>query len=489
VRSWFPLFILVCLSSSSLYAADQPQWGERYTRNMVSDEKGLPVAFNLATGEHILWTASLGGGCYSSPIVAKGKVFVGTSNVEPLDPRHKGDRGVLLCLNEKDGTLCWQLVVPRIGGDDYLDWPNVGLCSEPTIEGDRVYTVTNRSEVVCLDIHGFANGNDGPFVDEGRHMSPADEPAMEPGPLDADIVWLFDMRTGAGMYPHDSPHASILIDGDYLYLNSCNGVDNTHAKVRKPDAPCLIALDKKTGRMVARDGEGIGPRVFHCTWSPPSLADVNGQRLVVFGGPDGICYAFKPLPPQMPETVQQFERIWRFDCDPTAPKEDVHRYSKNTKEGPSEILGMPVFHKNRIYVAAGGDVWWGKKQAWLKCIDAAKGSEIWSYEMKSHCFSTPAIANDLVFIPDDSGVVHCIDAETGQPYWTHNMGKGMWGSPLVADGKVYIGAHNGAFAVLDVGKSENVLFATKFDDEINASCTAANGVLYIPTLSKLYAIK
>lgn len=481
--------ILIALLCGTAHAAGQPQWGERYSRNMVSAEKGLPVSFDPKTGDHILWSASLGGGSYSTPIVANGKVFIGTNNSEPRDPRQKGDRGGMLCLNEKDGSLCWQLLVPRTGGDDYLDWPDAGLCSEPTVEDERLYTMTNRSEVVCLDLNGMANGNDGPYTDESRHMAPDDEPAMEPGPTDADIIWLFNMRTGAGIYPHDSQHVSILLDGDYLYLNSGNGVDNTHEKIRAPEAPSLVVLDKKTGRLVAKDGEGIGPHIFHCTWSPPSLGEVNGQRTVFFCGGDGVCYAFKALEPQMPEEVRTLERVWRVDCDPAAPKEDIYKYRNNSKVSPSVIMAMPVFYQNRVYVTVSGDLWWGKFQSWVKCIDAAKGTELWSYELEKQSCSTPAIVNGLLFVADCAGNVHCLDAESGQAYWKHDMGKAIWGSPLAADGKIYIGARNGAFAILAADKSKNVLFTTQFEEEIDGTATAANGVLYIPTLRRLYAVK
>jgi outer membrane protein assembly factor BamB len=485
---------LLC-AAHTVPAADQPQWGERHTRNMVSVETDLPGAFDPATGDHILWTASLGGGSYNSPIVAGGRVFMGADNSDPRDPRHKGDRGAMLCLNEKDGSLVWQFIVPRTGGDDYLDWPGVGLCSEPTVEGDRVYTMTNRSEVVCLDLNGLANGNDGPYTDEARHQTPADQSPIELGPTDADIVWIYDLRAGVGVYPHDSQHVSILLDGDCLYLNTGNGVDNTHLKIRAPEAPCLIALDKKTGRLVARDNEGIGPRIFHCTWSPPSLGEVGGRRMVFFGGPDGVCYAFNALPAPLPQTAQTLERVWRFDCDPTAPKEEVYRYSKNTKEGPSEIMGMPVFHKDRIYLTVGGDIWWGKYQASLQCFDAAKTGDVtqtaalWSYPLERYSTATPAIVNGLVFVTDGKGRLHCVDAESGQPYWTHDVGNSIWGSALAADGKVHVGARDGNFAILAAEKTKNLLFATKFDGEINGTPTAANGVLYVPTLNRLYAIK
>jgi outer membrane protein assembly factor BamB len=303
------------------------------------------------------------------------------------------------------------------------------------------------------------------------------------------------MRAGVGVYPHDSQHVSILVDGDYLYLNTGNGVDNTHIKIRAPEAPSLIVLDKKTDKLVAKDGEGIGPRIFHCTWSSPSLGEVNGRREIFFGGADGVVYAFNALPPTLPETVQTLERVWRFDCDPTAPKEDVHRYSKNTKESPSEILGMPVFYKNRVYVTVGGDIWWGKHQAWLKCIDATKTGEVtetaalWSYPLERYSVATPAIVNGLVFVTDGRGNIHCVDADTGQACWTHKVGSAIWGSPLAADGKVYVGACDGAFMVFAADKTKSLLFTTKFPDEIDGTPTAANGMLYIGTLSHLYAIK
>lgn len=475
--------------------ADQPQWGEAYTRNMVSSETGLATTFDLETGENILWSAPLGGGSFGSAIVAQGCVFIGSNNSEPRDPRHQGDRGALLCLDEKDGSLRWQFLTPRIGGDDYLDWPWVGMCSSPTVDGNRVYTVTNRAEVVCLDLNGLDDGNDGPFKDEGRLMTPLDKPAQEAVSPDADVVWLFDMRAEVGMYPHDAPFSAILLDGDCLYINTCNGVDNTHVKVRSPEAPSLIVLDKNTGKLLAKDAEGMGPTIFHATWSPSSLAEVNGQRLVFFGGTDGVCYAFKALQPPLPETVQTLARVWRFDCDPTAPKEDVHRYSKNTKEGPSQIVAMPVFYKDRIYVPAGGDIWWGKRQSWLKCIDATQTGditetgELWSYEISRQSSATPAILDGLVFVTDDVGHVHCVDAETGEGYWKHRAGSSIWGSALGAEDRIYVAARCGTFSIIDAKKELNVLFSTRFPDEITGTTTAANGVLYVSTLSRLYAIK
>ena len=254
-------------------AEDRPQWGERFTRNMVSDETGLPESLDPAGGKNVKWSASLGSESYSTPVIAGGKVIVGANNGEPRDPRHQGRRGVLLCLDEADGTLCWQLIVPKFQGNVFLDWPGAGICSSATVEGNRVYVVSNRAEVICLDLLGQADGNDGPYLDEGRHMALPGQRPMKVTAIDADIVWLFDMPSQVDVHPHDAAHSSILIDGQYLYLNTGNGVDRTHRKIPSPDAPSLIVLDKTTGRLVAQDGERIGPRIFHCTWASPALGD------------------------------------------------------------------------------------------------------------------------------------------------------------------------------------------------------------------------
>ena len=478
-------------------AGDQPQWGRDATRNMVSDEKGLPSDFDPASGRGIKWTVDLGSQAYGSPVITQGRVLIGTNNSVPMDPRHQGDRGVLLCLNESDGSMIWQLVVPRrLGDKGFLDQPNIALCSPPTVEGDRVYLVTNRAEVVCLDLKGLANGNDGPYLDEGQHMVQPGETAIEVTEKDADILWLFDMPSQAGIHPHDSPHSSILVDGRYLYLNTGNGVDLTHVKIRKPEAPSLIVLDKMTGRLVAQDGERIGPRIFHCTWSSPAMGTVNGKPLIFFCGGDGVVYAFEPLPQDTIEgEVQTLKRVWRFDCDPTAPKEDVHRFVRNRQESPSNIMGMPVFYKDRIYVTGGGDFWWGKTEAFVKCIDATQtgditeSGQVWSQPLQRHACTTPAIHNDLVFVGDLGRKLYCFDANTGELYWEHSMRGEVWSSILVADGKLYVGSHGSDFCIFEAGKEKRLLASIRLDSKMSTTPMAANGVLYVNTLARLYAIE
>lgn len=463
---------------------------------MVSDETGLIEDFDIQTGRNVKWVATLGSETWATPTVAQGRVFLGTNNDPPRDPRHKGDRAILLCLDEKDGSLVWQLVVPKLGPDVYLDWPRSGVVSPATIEGDRVYVVTNRGEAVCLDIEGQRNGNDGPYLDEGRHMVPDPNKPLDVTAIDADILWLYDIPNQAGTWPHDGAHASILIDGDFLYINTSNGVDNTHAKIRRPEGPSLIVLDKKTGRLLARDHEGIGPRIFHSTWSSPAMGVVDGRKVIFFCGGDGVVYGFEPLKAAPPEgRVESLKRVWRFDPDPTGPKENVSQYLRNREVSPSNIKSMPVLHDNRLYISVGGDIWWGKSQAWLKCIDATRTGDvtdsalIWSYDLKDHCCSTPAVHEGLVYVADCGRMIHCVDAKTGQVCWTHETKGDIWASTLVADGKVYVGTNRRDFWILAAGREKKVLSTVQMDSAVSATPTAANGVVYVATMRKLYALK
>lgn len=492
------LFFGVTLAVSMahlLTAADQPQWGEAWSRNMVSAEKHLSDGFDPATGRNIRWVVDLGTETHATSIIASGRVFIGTNNANPRDPKHQGDRGVLMCLDEKDGHLLWQLVTPKRDEDKYYDWPNTGMSSPVTVEGDRVYVVTNRGEVVCLDVHGMANGNDGPYKDEAAYMTPHDQTTVTTGPLDGDILWKLDLTTEAGIWPHDGAHSSILIHDDYLYLNSGTGVDNTHKIIRTPDAPSLVVIDKKTGRLVARDDEHIAPDIFHCTWSSPGLIEVKGRPLIIFCGGNGVIYAFDLIPPDAPQNeVLKLKKVWQFDFDPGAPKKDIHQYVQNRQEGPSDIYGMPVFYEGRLYVCGGGDVFWGKNEAWLRCIDPSGEGDItqkglvWSYALNKHTMSTAAVDEGLIYVTDTQNTLHCVDAVTGKGAWTHEMNGNFWASPMVADGRVYVGTRKGNFTVLAAGREKKVLSNLELNSPISATATVANGTVYIATMKQLFAI-
>src|SRR5216117_2208550 len=498
-------------------ADDWPRWGGPDPgRNMYSREKNLPSRFDpgkpksgteevdMATTKNVKWVAKIGSQSYGNVTVAGGKVFIGTNNDSPRDPQHQGDRSILMVFDEKTGEFLWQLVIPKLASGKVNDWENLGLLSSPTVEGNRVYLVTSRCEVLCLDTEGMANGNDGPFTEEAKYVvrdiildrgKPTEHraPPATIGPKDADIIWRFDMMDELGVFPHNSSNCSVLIVDDMIYVCTSNGQDWTHSNIPSPLSPSFIALDKKTGQLRGEDDAHIGPRIFHGQWSSPSTGKVNGRQLIFFGGGDGWCYAFDAKP--VKEGDGNFlKTVWKFDCNPPDYKKNDAAHKYPAAEGPSEVNATPVFWKNRIYVATGQDPEHGEGVGNLTCIDATKTGDItktgkiWSFDKVHRSISTVSITPDgLLFVGDFSGFVHCLDAETGKLYWTHDMKAHMWGSTLVADGKVYAGDEDGDFTVLAASKQKKVISEVNLGAPVYATPIVANGVIYIASNTHLFA--
>jgi outer membrane protein assembly factor BamB len=501
------LGISVALGASPAFAADWTQWGGGDDRNMVSNEKPLPDSFvpgekrsaasgiDLASTKNVKWATRLGNYAYGNPTVADGRIFVGT-DCQTLSSEVRnstGGCGMVKCLDEATGKLLWQLIVPKrteLEPGVYFNHQDLGVCSSPTVDGDRVYVVTSADEVVCLDVHGQTN------------------PTAR-NPADAKVIWRYDLINELRVSPHDSASCSVLIHGDVVYVGTSNGVDKSHEKIVSPGAPALVALDKRTGRLLATENEKISTRLFHCQWSSPSLGKVGDKTLLFFGGADGVCYAFETLD-GIPEKPVYLKKVWSYDCNPPSYKfhdgKPIHytngdkrrRLSPNHDDGlyvgPSEIIATPVFHNNRVYVAIGQDPMHGRGRGMLHCIDATKTGDItetgriWSYDGMDRTIASATIADGLVYIPDIAGRVHCLDADSGKRNWVYETGDQIWSSVLVADDKLYFGTKR-EFLVMAAGKEAKILSKVQLGSAMYSTPIAANGVLYVASQQYLWAVQ
>src|SRR5881396_2806157 len=139
---------LLLLLASDPTSHDWPMWGGTPDRNMVSTMKGLPTTWDVASKKNVKWMAQLGSQSYGNPVVAGGQVYVGTNNELLRNPKEGGDRGVLMCFRESDGKFLWQHANEKLPVGRANDWPFQGVCSSPLVEGDRLYYVSNRCELV-----------------------------------------------------------------------------------------------------------------------------------------------------------------------------------------------------------------------------------------------------------------------------------------------------------------------------------------------------
>ena len=102
-----------------------------------------------------------------------------------------------MAFRESDGQFMWQAVHDKLAAGRANDWPYQGICSSPLVEDGVVYYVSNRGELMAVDIDGFRDGtNDGLVKDEKntqrdrrrhhlalRHDGRARRPAAQHGEL------------------------------------------------------------------------------------------------------------------------------------------------------------------------------------------------------------------------------------------------------------------------------------------------------------------
>ena len=522
-------------ASPSQQPGDWNQWGGSSRRNNTPDGKTIPTEWkigefddagnwNRAESKNIKWVARLGSNTYGTPVVVNGKVFLGTNNGMGRVKRYPADVDLscLLCFEEATGEFLWQDSNEKLAIGRAQDMDQTGIVSTPLVEGKRLWYVTNRGHVRCLDVEGFRDGvNDGPFRNEHNE-----------NPDEADVVWSVDMIKDWGVFPHNQCTCSPTSVGDALLICTSNGVDEGHVKLPNPTAPSFVAIDKNTCKILWHDNSP-GENILHGQWSSPAADVIDGVPQVIFGGGDGWVYAFdvrgeKGLP----------KLLWQFDANPK-----TSRYLLGGRSTRNHIVGIPVIHDGKVYVGVGEDPEHGEGIGHLYCIDATKRGDIsaelavragdpartplprrrfqavdegegevavpnpnsgmiWHYakqdlngdgtidfvETMHRTCGSVVIKNGLLVVADFGGVVHCLDAKTGKAHWTYDMRSCAWASPLIVEDKVYIGNEDGDVLIFRLSEKLELVNKVEMGMAIYTTPVVANNVLYVATQNYLFAI-
>lgn len=532
--------------SGQVERSDWPMWGQTPSRNNVA-EANIPADWVIPerwsrrpedlVSRNVKWIADLGSQCYGNPVVANGHVYVGTNNANGYVPRFpalRGNRGVdlgvLLCFDEETGDFLWQHSSPKLPGGLVHDWPDTGICSSPVVEGDRLWLVTNRCEVLCLDTQGFHDQeNDGPVRDEPNENR--DE---------SDIIWSLDMIRELGVWPHNMSTCSPLIVDETLFVCTSNGVNETHVQVPAPNAPSFLAMNRNTGEILWSDNSP-GANILHGQWASPSYGVFDGQPQVLFPGGDGWLYSFDPAG----DGHGNSRLLWKFDANPKTA-----RYSLRGRSPRNPLVGFAVIDDGRIYVAVGEDPQHGDADGHLWCLapgavadgrdvssELAVSSEgriiphrriqavvveagekaipnphsavVWHYtggdvngdgrldfeEGMHRSIGSPVIKDGILYICDFAGILHCLNARTGEPHWTYDHYSQCWGTVLVVDGRVYLGTEVGELLVLRHSSDRKValpdgkpLAVMDMANSIFMTPVVSNNVLFVANKNTLYAI-
>lgn len=513
---------------------DHIMFGGTTERNMVAPNAQGIVEKPDPEGPDLLWRAELGSRAYGGPIIANGKVYVGTNNERPRNKRditpagEPIDKGVLMVFEEKSGEFLWQAIHDKLSAAFVHDWPKEGICSTPLVEGNRVYYVSNRCTVVCADVNGLLDGAQG-TVKREKYTDPSD----------ADIIWEYDMMDKSGVFPHNMAAGSPIIVGDLLYTVTANGVDEGHINIPAPNAPSFLALNKNTGEVVWSSAVP-GKNIMHGQWSNPCYGVIKGVPQVIFPGGDGILYSYEPTKGTL---------LWQFDCN---PKDSVYKLGGEGTR--NDFIGTPVIYKEKVYIGVGQDPehFTGVGHFW--CIDPSKASKpghdispelgewgkpgkpnpdsavVWHFGGQDtrplvprdfvfgRTMSTACIVDDILYISELQGQLHCLDATTGKKFWSYDTKGAIWGSPIYADGRVYLASEAGELFVFKHSKTpktiddidnpdakdqrefrklmlakrkqieeEVLLHQIEFDAPIRSTPVVANGSLFVLTESAVYA--
>lgn len=497
---------------------DWPQWGGSHLRNNVTDQANVPVSWDVASGQNVRWSMPLGSETYGNPVVANGKAYVGTNNGAGYIKRYPAevDLGVLLCFDVKDGSFLWQHSNEKLPTGRVHDWPQQGICAAPLVDGDRLWYVSSRGEVVCLDTEGFHDGeNDGEKTEANENKD------------EADVVWSYNFMEKLGVSQHNMCSCSVTCAGDMLFVNTSNGVDEGHINLPAEDAPSFMCMNRNTGEVLWTDSSP-GTNVLHGQWSSPSYAELGGVGQVIFGGGDGWLYSFDAAGENGKSKL-----LWKFDCN---PKDSL--YVLGASATRNHIIATPVIYDGLVYVGVGEDPEHGEGGGHLWCIDPTKRGDVsptlvynssdpetpiehkrlqamvakdgdfqrdnpnsaavWHYvgndpeefesTMHRTC-GTVAIKDDLLYVADFSGMFHCLDAKTGKAHWTYDMFAASWASPVIVEDRVYISDEDGDIAIFKLSAEQEMIDEINMESAVYTTPVAANNALFIANRNRLYMLE
>jgi outer membrane protein assembly factor BamB len=356
-------------------ADDWPQWlGPK--RDGVWRETGILDKFP-AGGPKVLWRAPCGMG-YAGPAVSGGKVFLpdrvlpeGQAN--PESPWGKTSvRGTdrLLCLDEATGKESWKFA----SDIEYrVSYPAGPRCT-PTVDGDIVYWLGAMGDLYAIDVKS------GKPVWEKRFVK--DLHASVP-------VWGF------------SSHP--LVDGDKLIC-----------LVGGPEAPGVVAFDKKTGSEVWKALSIGGDPGYNA----PVIFEVNGKRVLIIWH----SHAVVGLDPETGKKLWQYP--WEIQAALTIPTARLVNKS---------LLFLTSFYNGSLLLDIGGAepkvVWKSKSKAGQAAVMPENTVDLHSI------MPTPWIKDDYIYGVCSYGELRCLELLTGKRIWeTHAATSGKsarWGNAFL----------------------------------------------------------
>ena len=423
MRTRLLVLLLLVASYGVVSANDWPEWrGPR--RDGTSTETNLPSRWSPA-GENVAWSLNIGG--RSAPVVFGNRLYLQTVT--------EGDQALaqeqLVAVDVDSGKVVWDRRFSIYMSD--VPQHRAGWAS-PAVDPatGNIYVFTVGAELI----------------------------ALAPG---GKTLWTRSLPEEYGaITTHGGRTTSPVIEGDKVILNAL--LQNWGADLGRPGNR-YFAFDKRTGQTLWVSSPQA--RHYDTNYSTPIVADVNGQRLMIVGGTDGVFHGLQ---------VNTGKPSWSLWVSKRA------------------ILNSALFRDNTVYLSHGEENFDTTEMGMVAAINATGSGELtgkavkWATRGFMPTFSSPVMDSERLYSVDNSAIIGAFDLKTGQLLWQKTLGTLQKGSPVLADGKLYVGTENGKFYILRPSAKgvevldEDSIGSAADPEPIIASPAIADGRIYVVSM-------
>ena len=403
-------------------------------RDGRSTETGLPDSWDLK-GTNLLWRAAFGG--RSAPIVMGNRVYVQTPTGRGTALQER-----VMALDADSGKVIWEHKFNIFQSD--VPPHRVGWASPAADpETGNIYALSVGATVVAL--------------------SPQGKPLWERSV--GEEFAAFTTHGGRTMSP--------IIDGDLVIVSAA--VSNWGAQAAR--AHRLIALNKRTGEIVYVSNPGARP--YDTAYAAPTIATINGIRMLIVGLGDGGIHAVK---------AQTGEKVWSF----VAAKRAIN-------------TGV-VVSGGTVVISHGDENLTGNQMGMIAAIDGSQTGDIkatkWAHSGEQFGFSSPLLDGARVYQIENGSRLIAYDVESGKELWRQPLGTSQKAPPVMADGKIFVGTENGHFFIIrpradraeilsdvELPLSKNSIGGSEgTEEQVFGGAAISRGRVFFITSDALYAI-
>lgn len=163
---------------------------------------------------------------------------------------------------------------------------------------------------------------------------------------------------------------------------------------------------------------------------------------------------------------------------PSAPagEADSGRSSNSGAVAPEASADWPTFHNSPD---RGG---YNAMESLLDVANVDKLTANWSFKTDGEVWSSPAVADGVVYVGSDDNKVYALNALTGNKIWSHGTSGDVRSSPAVSGGIVYVGSDDDKIVAMDI-LTGSTIWNYGIDGNVGkASPLVAGGKVYIGSL-------